>query len=403
MNLAEFTVKNYKSLREVEVGFGNYTALIGENGSGKTSILEALYLFFKDFSIVGGEPSPILKETTSWHNKNRPLEFIAKIILEEEECKEIFPEDVLDKIIEKYEDTHKELTILRRIQKSGAPWETVHMNIAKVPLVKDNAVVSPEELTTSISKAAPKRTVGKVKAFLFDPNATQSELIGNRLVVLNDTAYHMDDYTDNLVREGKIPFEQLPGEDYKVWVSNQGLTLVENPPAKKDVDALLGGEVSLINNETLQSIQNKLEVEIKSKLKLIPATRDERIEPGARASFLNMATIINPLVSLHSSDFSAWYEIYTAVEKLSRQRLDSVPKLSACEGNLRFPIQLIGGGQQEIIGLLYQIYTATEPIVAIEEPETHLHHSLSRGLFELLKELVAEKQLIIATYYSNAF
>ncbi|GAI40834.1 unnamed protein product, partial [marine sediment metagenome] len=48
MNLAEFTVKNYKSLREVEIDFGNYTALIGENGSGKTSVLEALYLFFKD-------------------------------------------------------------------------------------------------------------------------------------------------------------------------------------------------------------------------------------------------------------------------------------------------------------------------------------------------------------------
>ncbi|GAH98380.1 unnamed protein product, partial [marine sediment metagenome] len=180
MNLAEFTVRNYKSLREVKVGFGNYTAFIGENGSGKTSVLEALYLFFKDFSIVGGSPSPILREITSWHKKKIPLEFIAKIILDEEECRDIFPKDVLDKITEKHGDKYKELTVCRRIPKSGASWETASINIAKVPLVKDNAVVSPEELTKLISKVAPKRSTGKLKAFLFDPNASRSNLIGNR-------------------------------------------------------------------------------------------------------------------------------------------------------------------------------------------------------------------------------
>lgn len=398
MKLAEFAIRNYKSLREVKGDFGNYTAFIGENGSGKTSVLEALYLFFKDFSIVGGEPSPILKETTSWHNKNRPLEFVAKIILEEEECKEIFPEDVLDKIIEKYEDTHKELTILRRIQKSGAPWETVYINIAKVPLVKDNAVVSPEELTKSVGKVSPERPARKMKAFLFDPNANQSNLIGNRLIVLNDTAFHMDDYTDGLVREGRIPFEQLPGEDYKVWAANQGLNLIENPPAKKDVDILLAKEAPLITSEILQNAQNKLVEKIKDKLKLIPATRNERVEAGQRSSFLSGATIANPLRSLHGTDDEAWHEIGTAIERLIGQRLDSVPGLSTWENGLHLNVSLIGGGQQEIIGLVYQIYKASESIIALEEPETHLHHNLARKLFEVLKEAANTKQLIVATH-----
>ncbi len=398
MNLVEFTVKNYKSLREVEVSFGNYTALIGENGSGKTSILEALYLFFKDFNIVGGSPSPVLQEETSWHNKNRPLEFVAKIVLDEEECKDIFPEDVLDKVIEKYGDSHKELTIFRQIRKSGDPWESGYINIAKVPLVKDNAVVSPEELSRAISKDARKRPTVKVKAYLFDPNANQSNLIGSRLIVLNDTAYHMDDYADSLVRDGRIPFEQFPEEDYKVWATNQGFNLVENPPAKEDVDTFLGREVPLIDNETLERVQNKIAEKIRGKLKLIPATRNERVEPGERAPFLNSPAIISPLENLHRTDFGTWHEIEAAVEELIRQRLDSVPTLSASEGSLRLPIHLIGGGQQEIIGLLYQIYTATEPIIAIEEPETHLHYNLSRELFKLLKKVATKRQLIIATH-----
>lgn len=400
MNLAEFTVKNYKSLRKVELSFGNYTALIGENGSGKTSILEALYLFFKDFSIVGGSPPPVLQEETAWHNKNLPLEFSAKIALDEEDCRDILPEEVLDKINEKYEDGNRELTItiLRRIQKPGAPWETVSINIAKAPLVKDNALVSPEELTKAVTKVASKRPTGKVKAFLFDPNANQSNLVGNRLIVLNDKAYHMDNYTDSLVREGKVPFQQLPGEDYKIWITNQGLNLVESPPAKEDVVTLLSAEVPLIDSEALQRVQNKIAEKIKGKLKLIPATRNERVEPGERAAFLSKPTITDPLTSLHAINGEAWYGIGAVAEELIGQRLDSVPALSTWEKNLRLPIHLIGGGQQEIIGLLYQIHTASEPIIAIEEPETHLHHNLSRKLFEVLKGVANTKQLIVATH-----
>ncbi|GAI04351.1 unnamed protein product, partial [marine sediment metagenome] len=241
------------------------------------------------------------------------------------------------------------------------------------------------------------RPTGKVKAFLFDANANQSNLIGNRLIVLRDTAYHMDDYTDGLVREGKIPFEQLSGKDYKVWAADQGLNIIENPPTKEDVDVVLTEGGPLSTSQILQDAQKGIVEKIKSKLKLIPATRNERIEPGQRGSFLSRPTIVNPLTSLHATDYGAWYKIEDAVEGLIGQRLDSVPKLSTCEKDLRLPIEFIGGGQQEIIGLLYQTYTATEPVIAIEEPETHLHHNLSRKLFELLKELATRKQVIIAT------
>ncbi len=395
MKLAEFTIKNYKSLREVKVQFGDYTASIGENGSGKTSILEALYLFFKDFNAVGGDPSAILREDVSWYNKNLPLEFIAKIILDEGECRDIFPKDALGKIMENNEGT---LNILRQIPKSGESWKTGYIRIGKVPLVEDNVLVLTEELTKAISKVAPKRPPEHFKAFLFDPNANQSNLTGDRLIVLDNTAYYMDDYTDSLVREGKIPFDHLPGEDYRAWAVDKGFQLVENPPEKEVVDTFLSGEIPITDDPNLQHLQNKITEKIKGKLKLIPATRNERVEPGERASFLSQPSIIDPLRNLHATNGEVWYGIGAKVEGLIGQRLDSVPELSTWERDLRLPIHLIGGGQQEIIGLLHQIHTASEPIIAIEEPETHLHHNLSRELFKLLKEVANGRQIIISTH-----
>jgi AAA15 family ATPase/GTPase len=42
MKLRKVTINNYLSLKNVTLSFGDLTILVGRNGSGKTSILEAL-------------------------------------------------------------------------------------------------------------------------------------------------------------------------------------------------------------------------------------------------------------------------------------------------------------------------------------------------------------------------
>lgn len=46
MQLERARIKNFRSLREVEVSFGAHTALIGGNGAGKSSILKAIEKFY---------------------------------------------------------------------------------------------------------------------------------------------------------------------------------------------------------------------------------------------------------------------------------------------------------------------------------------------------------------------
>jgi len=53
MKIKEATIENYLSIEKLTLLFSNFTILVGKNGSGKTSILEALYIFFRDFALTG--------------------------------------------------------------------------------------------------------------------------------------------------------------------------------------------------------------------------------------------------------------------------------------------------------------------------------------------------------------
>jgi len=46
MKIANLKIVNYRGLREIEIPFSNFVCLIGENNTGKSSILQCLSLFF---------------------------------------------------------------------------------------------------------------------------------------------------------------------------------------------------------------------------------------------------------------------------------------------------------------------------------------------------------------------
>lgn len=398
MKILELTMRNYKSLREVKVELGDYAVFIGENGSGKTNIAEALYLFFNDFSFIGGEASPMLQETLSWYGEQtaHPIDFILELELTSEEWQEVFPGEVLAKIIEKCGEDYRRLTLHRQVAKPGEPWKTKHIKVADIFLVKDDTPISLEELSKSLGKEIRKPAIKPAKAYLFDPNADQANLIGSRLIVFDDKAYHMDNYVDELVRRGQVPFEKLAGVDYKDWVAQSGLTLIGAPPTKQELET---GQTSLVTAEGFQQIQNKIAETVKGRFLLIPASRNEKVTPGTRESFVDQETIIKPLTNLPTTDWRMYHKMRTVIERLlSPKRVETVPELVIWEGNFRFLVKMIGGGEQEIIGLMWRIYSADGAIVAIEEPEAHLHYNLSRELFKLLKEESHERQILIFTH-----
>ena len=55
MQLERARIKNFRSLRDVEVGFGAHTAFIGGNGAGKSSILKAVEKFYSTSRICDAD------------------------------------------------------------------------------------------------------------------------------------------------------------------------------------------------------------------------------------------------------------------------------------------------------------------------------------------------------------
>lgn len=71
------------------------------------------------------------------------------------------------------------------------------------------------------------------------------------------------------------------------------------------------------------------------------------------------------------------------------------------ERGIRFPIESIGGGNQEALRLLYEL-TGKNKIFCVEEPELHLHAELARRLFKQFKEVSQKNQMFLTTH-SNIF
>lgn len=55
MLIDSINIKNFRSIKEIDLNFDQYTALIGSNGTGKSSVLYALDWFFNDRKITEGD------------------------------------------------------------------------------------------------------------------------------------------------------------------------------------------------------------------------------------------------------------------------------------------------------------------------------------------------------------
>lgn len=70
-----------------------------------------------------------------------------------------------------------------------------------------------------------------------------------------------------------------------------------------------------------------------------------------------------------------------------------------CGRDLRIPLSCIGGGEQEIVGLIWHFYSNDNvQIFGLEEPEMHLHPKLCKELFQILKQERESKQILLVTH-----
>jgi predicted ATP-dependent endonuclease of OLD family len=93
-----------------------------------------------------------------------------------------------------------------------------------------------------------------------------------------------------------------------------------------------------------------------------------------------------------------WSTFRNWVERFLGRRIDPNPtELLVIENGLRLPVRFLGGGEQEVFALMWQLLDK-DFIYGIEEPENHFHPEYLRRLFSFFKEISKERQIILSTH-----
>lgn len=403
MKLRSLHISNVALLKDVSMdSLGDLSVLVGQNGSGKSFLLEALQLLFSEFCIAGG-PSSWAGSDYYWYRRRTddPILMDVALELEREELQRTFApiSDVLQDVLREGVQKARQLQISRRLT-FGKRWETASLVWAGRELVQDDQPVS------SVVVKRPRkrdRALDDWGLNCFPPTAGDDWTQHPRLLVntRKQVAFHSSPELDEVATAKVIELStEYAGRDYREWASSSGITLNERPPTQEEAPELLKAAQRL-EQVPAQLVSVGLQELIRGSFRLVSAVRDEPRPFGQRVSQLPQA-MVNAMNSLLADREpraeTRARQIRTAFRTFTDKGLDDHEEGLLVEDNVQMlPVGHQGGGEQAVLNLTKEVFDAPS-ILAIEEPETHLHPVLERKVFRFLKGRAGRPQLLISTH-----
>lgn len=163
MKIRSFEVQNFRSLRDIKLdNLNDIVVLIGANSSGKSNILEALYLFFSQFDPA---PSRNLGAVSDyiWFDRQpaSPILFNATLHTTREELMKIIPEQLAALV---KADEINTVSITRQItgQPQAATLLTKEVSANGKTLIKDGQIVLSSEEVVAAAPLQASELLGRV-------------------------------------------------------------------------------------------------------------------------------------------------------------------------------------------------------------------------------------------------
>lgn len=341
MKIEEMRINRYRSLYDIKLEeLKDFNVLIGKNGSGKSSVLEALELFFADLNLF--QPITKVFEDYFWFDRDidSPIIFNITLSLSQGELNRIFTKELLTslKVPDEYDFNNRNLKIIREI--SGSTWNNTLVSFGDWILVKEN----------TICQEAP----------IWKPSTVEAP--------------------ENIESSQAIPHP----------VSKTDIS-----PSKSIVD---------IPPDIMQRVLAQFTNELKSKFRLIRTTREsgERGAPGGPRPHLLDVDSRNFITTIGQSsarkDSQRWAKCVKIFNGFSGYGMEAkAGTIHTKIGDLYLPLNLLGGGDQEVL-IIERNLEEKDVVIGIEEPETHLHSEYIKKMFHLLKLHSKENQMFITTH-----
>ena len=80
MKITHVKIRNYRNLRDIDIGLAETVAIIGENNSGKSNFLKAITLPFLTDDNTHISKKYILKEVENKYTKKRIQDFFERYL-----------------------------------------------------------------------------------------------------------------------------------------------------------------------------------------------------------------------------------------------------------------------------------------------------------------------------------
>jgi hypothetical protein len=375
MKIKTVKIKNFRSYKdEVEIEFGNLTAFVGKNDIGKSTILEALDIFFNDSKgIIKIDKDDINKQALEINDTETIIsvcfeELPANIIIDATNQTTLQAEYLLNlngnlEIIKKYSNAGKEKVFI----KANHPTNDICKDLLQKKnnelqkIIRDNSISCNNQTINAVMRTAIWNH--------FNQNLELSE------IEIDVTKGDTKSIWDKL--QLYMPLYSLFQSDRK---NSDGDNEVQDP-LKEAVRQIL-------NEETLKEKFNEIATEVRNKLQDVASRTLEKIQDMNR----EIAGSLTPIIP--TTDSLKWADVFKSV---------------SIAGDENIPINKRGSGVKRLILLNFfraeaerrkALENIPSIIYAIEEPETSQHTEHQRKLIKAFLDLAetANTQLIITTH-----
>lgn len=131
MKITEISIQNYRSLKDITItDIKPFNVFIGKNGAGKSHILEALDLFFRDLNLLQETNEDFEENLWFDRDKNHPIKFSIRFELPENVFNKIFNEDILNQLPLLKSDIRNDFKIERQI--IGNKWNNIKTSVGDI-------------------------------------------------------------------------------------------------------------------------------------------------------------------------------------------------------------------------------------------------------------------------------
>ncbi|MBN8228216.1 ATP-dependent endonuclease [Corallococcus macrosporus] len=393
MKIKSIRIENFRSYRDETISLNDYTCIVGTNGVGKSTILTALNIFFRDQS--GASTNITHLDEEDFHNRdtNTPI----RITLTFKDLSDAAQEDFRDyyrqgeliiSAVAKWDPDLKQAEVLqfgqRRVMKRFKQFFAKYNEGEKVPVLREVY----EKLRLEIPQLKPVKVKQEMHDELSNYETSHPELC--EPVPSQDQFYGVTKGANRLQRH--VHWIYLPAV--------KDATLEQTESKRSALSALL--ERALQVGATFDAQLNELRREAESKYRELLSKKQALLQDLSSALDVRIRRLVQSDANL-KVEWLNTPENYVSIQ-------DPVARIIAGESRFSGNMARFGHGLQRafLIALLQELASAkdtskTTLILGCEEPELYQHPSQAKHLAKVLQTLAGSSYQIITCTHSPHF